>query len=128
MEGDILKEFYKVRVFEKELVDYQYNIISDSKYIGNIIVSKKKSKAKEVITGLSLEVLKENSDVVPNIYKQDLFGRELYVKDIDFISDNIVSIFDVYKYIDSYDNKTFCLQNRINKRKQFNLVRKLAKE
>ncbi len=123
-----MKKFYKVKVFEKEKVDYSYKPISDCKLIGEIIVIKEKLKARELLTGFSIDIVKEDVDIVPNIYKQDLFGRDLYINIIDFNDKNLASKEELNAYIDNYDSKTFCMQNEFDKCRKVNIMKRFGKK
>ena len=123
-----MKKFYKVNVFEKGHVDYNYNLISDSKCIGEIVVVKGKLKARELLTGLSIDVVKEGSEIVSNIYKQDLFGRDLYIKGSDLDDRNVVSQEELNVYIDNYDSETFCMKNELAICRKFNFIKGLIKK
>lgn len=119
-----MNRLYKVKVYEKEHVDYNFHPVSDCKLIGEIIVIKEKLKAKELITGFSIDIVEENKDVIPDIYKQDLFGRDLYINSIDFNDKNIARQEELNAYIDNYDSKTFCMQNEFDKCRRFCFIKR----
>ncbi len=122
-----MKKYYKVKVFEKEHVDYKFNPTSDSKCIGEIIVVKGRLKVRELLTGFSIDIALDSDEVVPDIYKQDLFGRDLYINGADLNDENVVSQKEMDAYIDNYDSDTFCMKNELDICKKFNFVKKFSK-